>query len=203
MQPFTAELFQTRLTAQGENLMIGDSDYRVEFDGKRGWIRESGPKGNMKYPIAHAMGGKNVFYFLTPMDRGRLQVLPLAYDVQRKSWFDTAASGIRHFHDIEEEPVGWKDPEYTFNTSCYGCHVSQFARNYDLKTDTYNSVWREPGINCEACHGSAVEHVRVCRLAAKGKPPEDLKIDVIRPPKYSRKIAGDACAVLPRQSISL
>ncbi len=195
MQPFTAELFQTRLTAQAENLVIGDSGYRVEFDGKRGWVKESGPGGNKKYPIIHALGGKNVFYFLTPMDRGRLQVLPLAYDVLRNSWFDTAASGIRHFHDIEENPVGWKDSEYTFNTSCYGCHVSQFTRNYDLKTDTYNSVWREPGINCEACHGSAVEHVRVCRQAAAGKPPKDLKIDVIRPPKYSRKIGGDACAI--------
>ncbi len=195
MQPFTAQLFQTRLTPQDKDLVIGGSGYRVEFIGERGWVKERGPKENKKYPIVHAMGGKNVYYFLTPMDRGRLQVLPLAYDVQRKSWFDTALSGIRHFQDIEEEPIEWKDPEYTFNTSCYGCHVSQFTRNYDLKTDTYNSVWREPGINCEACHGSAVEHVRVCRQAMKGKPPEDLKITVIRPPKYSSKIASDACAV--------
>jgi tetratricopeptide (TPR) repeat protein len=195
MQPFTAQLFQTRLTTQDKELVIGDSGYRVELDGERGWVRESGSKENKKYPIVHAMGGKNVYYFLTPADRGRLQVLPLAYDVQRKSWFDTALSGIRHFQDIEEEPIGWNDPEYTFNTSCYGCHVSQFTRNYDLKTDTYNSVWREPGINCETCHGSAVEHVRVCRRAAAGKPPEDLKIAVIRPPKYSKKISGDACAI--------
>ncbi len=195
MQPFTSELFQTRLAAQAKGLSIERSDYRVEFDGKQGWISESGPRGEKKHPIAHAMGGKNVYYFLTPMDRGRLQVLPLAYDVRRKAWFDTAASGIRHFHDIEEEPVGWRDPEYTFNTSCYGCHVSQFARNYDPKTDAYSSVWREPGINCEACHGSAVEHVRVCRQAEKGKPPKDLKIDVISPPKYSGKIASDACSV--------
>jgi tetratricopeptide (TPR) repeat protein len=195
MQPFTPELFQTKLTAQVESLAISDSDCRVEFDGEQGWIEMSGPAGNKKYPIVHAMGGKNVYYFLTPMDRGRLQVLPLAYDVRRRSWFDTAKSGIRHFQDIEEEPVDWKDPEYTFNTSCYGCHVSQFTRNYDPETDTYHSVWREPGINCEACHGSAVEHVRVCRRAEAGKPPEDLKIDVIRPPEYSRKIASDACSV--------
>jgi tetratricopeptide (TPR) repeat protein len=195
MQPFTAELFQTKLTAQANNLAIGDSYYRVEFVGKQGWIKESGPKGTTTYPIVHALGGKNVYYFLTPMDRGRLQVLPLAYDVQKKSWFDTAASGIRHFQNIEEDPVGWKDPEYTFNTSCYGCHVSQFTRNYDLKNDIYNSAWREPGINCEACHGSAVEHVRVIRQSEKGKPPADLKIPVIRPPKYSKKIASDACSI--------
>jgi Tfp pilus assembly protein PilF len=195
MQPFTAELFQNSLSAQDGKTTIGDTEYRMEFNGKQGRITETGPEGDKKYPIVHAMGGKNVYYFLTPMDRGRLQVLPLAYDVRRQSWFDTAKSGIRHFQDIEEDPVGWKDPEYTFNTSCYGCHVSQFARNYDPETDTYHSVWREPGINCEACHGSAGEHVRVCRKAAGDKPPEDLKIDVIRPPEYSRKIADDACAV--------
>lgn len=194
MQPFTAELFRTKLTPQTEELVVGDSTCRVEFDGTRAWISESGPQGKKEYPLVHALGGKNVYYFLTPMDRGRLQVLPLAYDVRKKSWFDTAASGIRHFQDIEEEPVGWKDPEYTFNTSCYGCHVSQFTRNYDLASDTYSSVWLEPGINCETCHGSATEHVRVCRQAGKGNTPEDLKIDIIGPPKFSTKIGGDACA---------
>lgn len=195
MQPFTAALFQSKLSAQDKSLKIGTADYLVVFDGRKGWVREVGPQADRKYPILHAMGGKNVYYFLTPMDRGRLQVLPLAYDVRRKSWFDTAASGIRHFQDVEEAPVGWRDPEYTFNTSCYGCHVSQFERNYDLKTDAYDSVWREPGINCEACHGSAVEHVRVCRQAPRGRPPQDLKIDVISSPGHSRKMAGDACSV--------
>jgi tetratricopeptide (TPR) repeat protein len=195
MQPFTAELFQTELAAHDKNLSIGADEYRVEFDGEQGWISEIGFKGDRRYPMVHVMGGKNVYYFLTSMGRGRLQVLPLAYDVKRKAWFDTAASGIRHFHDIEEETISWKDREYTFNTSCYGCHVSQFSRNYDLKTDTYHSVWQEPGINCEACHGSAVEHIRVCREAPEEKQPEDLKIDVISPPEYSRKITSDACSV--------
>jgi hypothetical protein len=139
------------------------------------------------------MGGKNVYYFLTPFDRGRLQVLPLAYDVRRKAWFDTAASGIRHFGDIEEDPINWTAQEYTFNTSCYNCHVSQLTQNYDLETDTYHTTWREPGINCEACHGSAVEHVRVCREAGEGQKPEDLKIDVISSPPYSKEIASEAC----------
>lgn len=195
MQPFTAELFHTKLSPQARSEKIGNAEYLVEFDGKRGWIKESGPKEDLKYEMIHAIGGKNVYYFLTPMERGRLQVLPLAYDVNKRTWFDTAGSGIRHFQDVEEEAVGWKDLEYTFNTSCYGCHVSQFKRNYDLKRDTYNSVWREPGINCEACHGSAVEHVRVCLRTAGGKPPEDLRIDVIRARKYGQKVAADACSV--------
>ena len=119
MQPFTAQLFQTELAPQETDLVIGEFKYRVELDGENGWMQESSTGGNSRrYPIIHAMGGKYVYYFLTPLDRGRLQVLPLAYDMREKSWFDMAASGIRHFQDIEEEPIGWKEQEYTFNTSC-------------------------------------------------------------------------------------
>ena len=194
MQPFTAALFREKLSPHDEALEIGAARYRVEFDGKKAWIKESTKDSTKQFPLAHAMGGKNVYYFLTPMDRGRLQVLPLAYDVRKEAWFDTAASGIRHFRDIEEDVVDWTAPEYTFNTSCYMCHVSQFRRNYDLATDTYNTVWAEPGINCEACHGSASEHVRVCKEAKDGEIPPDLKIDVIRPPEFSHERASDACA---------
>jgi hypothetical protein len=117
------------------------------------------------------------------MERGRLQVLPLAYDVPKKEWFDTAASGVRHFPGRSEtdEPVSWRDQQYTFNTACYSCHVSQLSTNYDLKTDTYHTVWAEPGINCETCHGPSEEHNRVCREAPKGTVPKDLKIIRTKP----------------------
>jgi hypothetical protein len=165
MQPFTAELAQNKLSSQTKDIIIGDYRYRVEIAGKKGWVIERGPKEEKKYPIDHVMGGKNVYYFLTTLNRGRLQTLPLAYDVNKREWFDMAKSGIRHFPGRSDEPIHWKDWQYTFNTSCYGCHVSQVSTNYDLKTDTYQTVWKEPGINCETCHGPAEAHVRVCEAA--------------------------------------
>lgn len=59
------------------------------------WQKPAGKKKNTVSP--EVLGGKNVFYFLTPLDKGRLQTLPLAYDMGRKEWFDMAASGVRHF----------------------------------------------------------------------------------------------------------
>jgi tetratricopeptide (TPR) repeat protein len=117
------------------------------------------------------------------MERGRLQVLPVAYDVAKKDWFDTAASGVRHFPGRSEtdEPVSWRDQQYAFNTACYSCHVSQLSTNYDLETDTYHTVWAEPGINCETCHGPSEGHNRVCREAPKGTVPKDLKIIRTKP----------------------
>ena len=133
------------------------------------------------------MGGKNVYYFLTPMERGRLQTLPVAYDVRTRKWFDTAASGVRHFPGAgADAPVHWTDPMYTFNTSCHGCHVSQLSTNYDLKTDTYRTTWAEPGINCESCHGPAQEHVRVCQAAPQGRHPRTSRSSAPSPSPPSR-----------------
>jgi tetratricopeptide (TPR) repeat protein len=176
MQPYTPELGRKKLTPQAEEIAIGDFRYRADIKGDTGWVIERGPEGEKKYRIDHVMGGKNVYYFLTALDRGRLQTLPVAYDVNKKEWLDMAASGVRHFPGQTDEPINWKDWQYTFNTACYGCHVSQVTTNYDLKTDTYQTKWVEPGINCETCHGPAGEHVRVCEAAPKGTVPKDLKI---------------------------
>jgi tetratricopeptide (TPR) repeat protein len=130
------------------------------------------------YQVSWSLGGRNVFCFLVPMDKGKLQTIPLAYDVNRKEWFNYPESAVRNFVEGEEEDeaLPWKDRMYTFNTGCYNCHVSQLTSNYDLTTDSYKTTWKEPGINCETCHGPSAEHVRVCKEAGEGNVPEDLKI---------------------------
>ena len=183
MQPYTAEFAAAELTPHDGEIQVGSSAYQAQVGTEQGWVLERRPEGEQKLPIVHVLGGKNVYYFLTPWERGRLQTLPVAYDVRRKAWFDTAMSGVRHFpeHD-DDEPLHWTEREFTFNTSCYSCHVSQLSVNYELENDTYNTVWAEAGISCETCHGPAAEHVRVCREAEaeSGEVPEDLKIIVTR-----------------------
>jgi tetratricopeptide (TPR) repeat protein len=176
MQPFTPSFASTKLTPQDKPRMIGGKSYLVETGAQGGQVRERGPQGDTSFPILHALGGKNVYYFLAPVGRGRLQTLPLAYDVHKKEWFDTAASGMRHFTDLAEPPLDWRDPLYTFNTSCYNCHVTQLATNYDVATDGYQTTWAEPGISCEACHGPSRDHVTAARLLAAGAPMADLKL---------------------------
>ncbi len=186
-------------------MKIGRHEYLACVGRGEGWVLERGPDGEKQYRIAHVMGGKNVYYFLTPMERGRLQTLPVAFDVRTKEWFDTAASGVRHFPGTAADtPVHWTDPMYTFNTSCHGCHVSQLSTNYDLKTDTYRTTWAEPGINCESCHGPAQEHVRVCQAAPEGQAPQDLKIVRTKPfsPEQINSMCGSCHAKMSPVSAS-
>lgn len=175
MQPFTPELARAKLTPQTNEITAGESRYRADLAAVPPAVRERSDAGEKRHTIAHAMGGKNVFYFLTSLDGGKLQTLPVAYDVRRKEWFDTATSAMRHFA-IPNERLDWRERPYTFNTACHGCHVSQLSKNYDLATDTYRTTWREPGINCETCHNAGEEHIRVCAAAGEGKAPSDLKI---------------------------
>ena len=191
MQPYTAELARTRLTSATNDVVAGK--YRFRADLQTGSVIERNGTAEQRYPIAQTMGGKNVFYFLTPLERGMLQVLPVAYDVRRQEWFDTTASGMRHFGDRRDEAVYWKERQLTFNTACFGCHVSQLSKNYDLKSDSYHTTWAEPGINCETCHGPSAEHAPLFRdRPANAPPPADLKLIVIS--KLSVERRNDTCA---------
>jgi len=177
MQPYTNEFGAKELTGHDEFIQGEGKSYRAFITKKKGYVVVRRGDKEKSYDIVHVLGGKNVYYFLTPVKRGRLQVLPLAYDVRRKEWFDTTASAVRHFAGSRDEALDWMDIPLTFNTSCYSCHVSQLSTNYDLKSDTYHTEWREPGINCETCHGPSGEHVRhFQQAAAENKKPEELKL---------------------------
>jgi tetratricopeptide (TPR) repeat protein len=191
MQPYTLGFAAIQLTEHQGEVVIGKEKYRADI--VEGVMIETGPKGTKKYKIEHVLGGKNVYYFLTPLKKGRLQTLPIAYDVNKKEWFDTAASGMRHFPGGERGgTVNWKEYPYTFNTACYSCHVSQLSTNYDLKTDTYRTTWTEPGINCETCHGSATEHNKIAKATPKGQPLPELRI--IRTKTMTKAQRNDLCS---------
>jgi tetratricopeptide (TPR) repeat protein len=170
MQPFTAAFARARLTQQTDSIRIDARSYQADIT--RGAVIEKGSEGEKTYPIVHVLGGKNVFYFLTPLEKGKLQTLPLAYDVQKKEWFDMAASGVRHIPGElgTEEAISWMESPYTFNTSCYSCHVSQLSTNYNPANDSYSTTWAEPGINCETCHGPSSEHNRLAKDTPPGQP---------------------------------
>ncbi|MGA2032591.1 MAG: tetratricopeptide repeat protein, partial [Thermoguttaceae bacterium] len=201
MQPYTAKFASARLTPQQGAITIGKRAYRVDIGAAAGCVLEKGPDGLRKHEIVHVMGGKNVYYLLTPLARGRLQVLPLAYDVHKQTWYDMAASGVRHFPDRRDEALDWTDRMFAFNTTCFNCHVTELATNYDLATDTYHTTWSEPGIGCQSCHGSAKEHVRVMEQAADPRQVKDIKI--IRTRQFTAARMNDMCATCHAKLVPL
>lgn len=177
MQGVDSSFIGHEIQTNGEWISVQGSEFTTTIRNDSLFMIERTGDQATEYPAIHALGGKYIYYFLTPLQRGKLQVLPLAYDVEKQTWYNTPASAVRHFVDpIEDEELDWRSFAYTFNTSCHSCHVSQLSSIYDPESDTYHTTWREPGINCETCHGPSAEHIRVCEKAPEGEVPEDLKI---------------------------
>ncbi len=196
MQRFTPTFAKQHLTTHTVALTIGQKLYQAHIADDVGYVSEIDGNDQRKYFMEYVMGGKNIYFFLTAMDRGRLQVLPLAYDVRNKEWYDTASSMIRHFGVDREkdEALDWKDPLFTFNSSCYHCHVSQLDNTYDITTDTYQTTWSEPGINCETCHGPAKAHNEAF-ICSPDNPPKDTKLVVVMQDRgYTAHQVDSSCA---------
>lgn len=195
MQPINAKFFETTNLPASEKFSLEEKTYNVAFEDTVMVMFEKDGEAIKRYEVAWALGGKNVFYFLTMLEKGKLQTIPLAYDVNRKIWYNNPESAVRHFPDSstpEDEALPWMDRMYNFNSSCYGCHVSQLNTNFDLASDSYNSTWSEPGINCETCHGPSGEHVRIFQNAKEGEEFEDIGLIVTK--TFTQQQHNSSCA---------
>ncbi len=173
LQPWSADL-AAAIPEHTEPIEVEGKLYQAFITPERGWITEDGTN---EYDIVYTLGGKNYYNLLTLLDDGRLQVLPIFYDVRNKMWENTTMSMLRHFDDGRvDAPLSWRDSMLTFNAACFSCHVSQIDSNYDPETDTYATTWNEAGISCESCHGPASEHIRVCEEAPEGTVPENMEL---------------------------
>ncbi|WP_346856778.1 ammonia-forming cytochrome c nitrite reductase subunit c552 [uncultured Draconibacterium sp.] len=182
MMPINAAFVAKHQLPNSQPIAAEGKMYEVSFgDSTMTLLEKKDGKLLNSFQIIWALGGHNVYCFLTPMDKGKLQTIPLAYDANRKSWFNYPESAVRHFVEgvEEDEALPWRDAMYTFNTGCYSCHISQLSTNFDLDAETYHTTWREAGINCETCHGPAGEHVRIFKNLKEGeKAPEDIGLIV-------------------------
>ena len=84
MRPYYDDFAAANLTAETTDVVVGQASYRAEIGPGEGWVRERIGDVETRYRIVEALGGQDVFYFLTEFDRGRLQTLPVAYDARQR-----------------------------------------------------------------------------------------------------------------------
>jgi tetratricopeptide (TPR) repeat protein len=171
MQPVERSFLTAESLPDTSGVEVGGKIYEVLAGADSLLMLEKDKEGNIlaRLPGIWSLGGKNVFYFLTPAAGGRLQTLPLAFNVHSRRWYNNPESGVRHFpdRDTEDEALDWRHSLFTFNTTCHSCHVSQLEKNYNPGDHSYRTLWKEPGINCETCHGPSQGHIAVMRKAER------------------------------------
>jgi predicted CXXCH cytochrome family protein len=144
-------------------------------EGGRYRVRTDGPDGRLvDFDVRYVLGFRPLQQYLIEMPGGRYQALGLSWDSRPK-----AEGGQRWFHLYQEEQVDhrdvlhWTAPSQNWNYTCAECHSTNVQKNYRAETKTYDTVWSEMNVSCEACHGPASAHVAwVARDAvARGADP--------------------------------
>ena len=104
MMPINAEFVAKHQLPDSEPIDVEGHMYEVEFkDSTMTLYEKDGDKLLNTYDVLWAMGGHNVYCFLTPLDKGKFQNIPLAYDANGKTWFNYPESAVRHFIEGYEE----------------------------------------------------------------------------------------------------
>jgi predicted CXXCH cytochrome family protein len=128
--------------------------------------------------VEFLVGGRHREDALVRLADGRLQVFPIAFDVDRGQPFEPLrelAGGAPPPSDVVDF---WTRVGRNADLACYGCHATghtvEVASLSPSGVAVPRSKWVESGVGCEACHGPGGPHVDA---AAAGRTrPNDVKM---------------------------
>lgn len=140
-------------------------------DGKF-FVNTEGPNGDFQdFEIAYTFGVTPLQQYLIKFPGGRLQTLLVAWDTQKKQWFDLMPAERLKTDDW----LHWTKGSMTWNTMCADCHSTYLEKNYDEETDAYDTKWAIIDVSCEACHGPGAKHLEYINSGSfkKGQKVKD------------------------------
>jgi tetratricopeptide (TPR) repeat protein len=139
-----------------------DEKTRFFRDGKKFMVNAEGPDGEYHdYEIKYTFGVRPLQQYMVEFPDGRVQVLRVSWDVDKKQWFYVAPSDASQERIEAGDPLHWTGLAQNWNTMCAECHSTDYHKNYDLATNAYKSDFFEIDVSCEACHGPGSLHVEL------------------------------------------
>ncbi len=141
-----------------------DETTRFFRDGKKFMVNAEGPDGQYHdYEILWTFGVRPLQQYMVQFPDGRVQVLRVSWDVNKKQWFYVAPPDAEDLRLRPDDPLHWTGLAQNWNSMCAECHSTDYHKNYDLATNTYKSDFKEIDVSCEACHGPGSVHVELAR----------------------------------------
>ena len=130
-------------------------------------VHTQGPDGQPgEFEITHTFGWYPLQQYLVPFAGGRLQCLPIAWDVEKKKWYHLNPNALLDPKDW----LYWTNAGQNWTGMCAECHSTNLKKNYDLQSDSYQTTWSEIDVSCEACHGPGSRHVQWAELPDMARP---------------------------------
>ena len=102
-----------------------------------------------RYTVVGKIGRSPLQQYIVALEGGRFQATELARDPKNGEWFNVFGNERRQ----PGEWGHWLGRGMNWNSMCAACHLTNFSKGYDSKTDTYHSSWTSLGVGCSQCHG--------------------------------------------------
>lgn len=158
--------------ADFDNTTFSKDGIESRFYRKEGrfFVYTRGPQGKMaEFEISHTFGYYPLQQYLIPFPDGKMQCLPIAWDLRAKKWFHL-------YPDLELDPeewIYWTNQGQNWNSMCADCHSTELQKNYDPLTGSYDTKWVEINVGCEACHGAGSKHIAWAELPEMARAQKD------------------------------
>jgi len=124
--------------------------------GKRFFINTQGEDGQYHdYEIKYTFGYFPLQQYLIEFDRGRMQVTRQSWDSRDNKWFHQYAGQKIPPNDW----LHWTGNAQNWNTMCGECHTTNYQKNFNFETDSYQTTYSQITVSCETCHGPAKRHI--------------------------------------------
>ncbi|MCC6494446.1 MAG: hypothetical protein IT424_15655 [Pirellulales bacterium] len=121
------------------NAQFSRFDERTRFfrAGEKFMVNAEGPDGQYRdYEIKYTFGIWPLQQYMVELPGGRLQVLRVSWDVEKKEWFYVAPADAQDARIAAGDPLHWTGLAQNWNTMCAECHTTDYRKNYDLATNS-------------------------------------------------------------------
>ena len=151
------------------------------------------------YPVDYTIGSKFEQAYATKLPNGEIHVFPIQYNLRYKQWVDFWKV-IDGPGSERADPRNWErlDAATSYQANCAVCHTSQLQNRKSEGFAVNDAEFKEPGINCEMCHGPSGEHV--VEMNEQGYNPKDPLIPPVNFQKIDSRTSVSICAQCHMQS---
>ncbi|MGI2258036.1 tetratricopeptide repeat protein [Shewanella sp. GXUN23E] len=152
-----------KIAADFSDIKVSHFDQQARFYLHNGQPMADIDDGNQQqtFEVLYSFGYYPLQQYLVSTGKGRLQVLPFAWDSRPEQ-----EGGQRWYHNYATEQIDandrlhWRQPLQNWNGMCADCHSDGLVRHYDPDKDEFATRWDNINVGCLSCHGDMQAHAR-------------------------------------------
>lgn len=127
---------------------------------KKLWVDFVDEEGKAQHlQIEYTFGYQPLQQYIFDAGKGSKQFIPFAWDSRVKPeggqrWF------VLHPGQRPNDTFHWTNKGQNWNQMCADCHSTDFEKNFNLETTSYQSTFSALNVSCNACHGDESQHLK-------------------------------------------